>query len=150
MRKALLPGLLGQANASFFFLGFRVQKRSHWIRVEIPCKTAVVSRPELRRRPDSWQKMYFGHISKNKVLNLISNAGFSRFCSRTGSPRELRTRNYRGFTWNFDPNPMGPVPDPKSIKKDQNGSKILKDFFYQPDRQLVLHPSHNRYSYLSP
>ena len=36
------------------------------------------------------------------------------FLPRIGSPTELRTRNYRGFARNFDPNPMGPVLDPKT------------------------------------
>ncbi len=36
------------------------------------------------------------------------------FLPRIGSPTELRTRNYRGFARNFDPNPMGPVLDRKT------------------------------------
>ena len=28
-------------------------------------------------------------------------------------------RNYLGFAWNFDPNPMGPLPEPKTIKIDE-------------------------------
>ena len=33
-----------------------------------------------------------------------------------GSVAELRTQNYHGFAWIFDPNPMGPLPDPKTTK----------------------------------
>ena len=53
--------------SSFFLKGGRVQNWSHWIRGEIPCKTAVVSRPELRRRQDSSQKLYLGYFLKKHV-----------------------------------------------------------------------------------
>ena len=49
------------------FRHFRVQNWSHWIRVEILCKTAVVLRPELHRRPDSWQKQDVGCLLKKSV-----------------------------------------------------------------------------------
>ena len=45
--------LLGLLTRFDFFDGFGFWDWSHWIRVEIPCKTAVVSRPELPRRPHS-------------------------------------------------------------------------------------------------
>ncbi len=35
-----------------------------------------------------------------------------------GSPCELRTRNYRQTQWIFDPDPMGPLPDPTNSKTD--------------------------------
>ena len=45
---------------------------------------------------------------------------FKRFLStcfaQTRLPLELRTRNYFGFAGEFGPNPMGQVPDPKTIK----------------------------------
>ena len=36
--------------------GFGIWDWSHWIRVEIACKSAVVSRPELPRQPRSCKK----------------------------------------------------------------------------------------------
>ena len=42
------------------------------------------------------------------------------FLSRIGSPTELRMRNYRGFARNFDPNPMGPVLDHKTMQTNLN------------------------------
>ena len=60
------------------------------------------------------RKASFAELSR--ILNCMSNNAFHGF-SRTGSTWELRTRHYRGFERNFDPNLMGPVLDPKTRKK---------------------------------
>ena len=58
-------------------------------------------------------------------------------------------RNYRGFARNFDPNPMGPVPEPKTIKKNQKCQKVsktLKRFFLPVGETARLYMSFVRSS----
>ena len=45
-------------NFYLFFGGLGFRDWSHWIRVEILCKTAVSARRELSRRPRLWPKMF--------------------------------------------------------------------------------------------
>ena len=52
------------------------------------------------------------------------------FFVRSGLPQEPRTRNRRGFARNLDPNPRGPVPDSKAIKRCPKDQKGLENVFF--------------------
>ena len=68
---------IGSNKMDYFFIGFSIWDRSHWIRTGIPCTTAGFWRPELSYGPRLCQKQKCNeHIISTKY-RFCKNSAFS-------------------------------------------------------------------------